>query len=42
MIAGLVKGTAWDDGHATVDPAAVAGAFWDLFSRRAQLSVTLR
>ena len=42
MIAGLVKGTPWDDGHATVDPAAVAGAFWDLFSKRAQLSVTLR
>jgi NAD(P)-dependent dehydrogenase (short-subunit alcohol dehydrogenase family) len=42
MIAGLVKGTPWDDGKATVDPDAAAAAFWDLHARRAQLSVTLR
>ena len=40
MITGLVKGTAWDDGSATIEPATVAQAFWDLWSRRAGLSVT--
>ena len=42
MITGLVKGTAWDDGSATIEPATVAQAFWDLWSRRAGLSVTVR
>ncbi len=42
MIAGLVKGTAWDNGSATVAPATVAEAFWDLYTRRAQFSVTVQ
>jgi short-subunit dehydrogenase len=42
MITGLVKGTAWDDGSATIEPAAVAQAFWDLYARRAELSITVR
>jgi short-subunit dehydrogenase len=42
MITGLVKGTAWDDGSATIEPATVAQAFWDLWSRRAETSITVR
>ncbi len=42
MITGLVKGTAWDTGNATIEPAAVGGAFWDLYTRRSDLSVTVR
>jgi NAD(P)-dependent dehydrogenase (short-subunit alcohol dehydrogenase family) len=42
MIGGLVKGTAWDDGSATIEPATVAQAFWNLWSRRAQVSITIR
>jgi NADP-dependent 3-hydroxy acid dehydrogenase YdfG len=30
VIQGLVKGTAWDTGNATIDPAAVAAMFWDI------------
>jgi hypothetical protein len=29
-----VKGTAFDSGHATLEPAAVATAFWDLYRAR--------
>lgn len=42
MITGLVKGTAWDDGSATIEPATVGQAFWDLWSRRSELSITIR
>ncbi len=42
MITGLVKGTAWDDGSATIEPATVAQAFWDLWSRRSEISITVR
>jgi NAD(P)-dependent dehydrogenase (short-subunit alcohol dehydrogenase family) len=42
MITGLVKGTAWDDGSATIEPDAVAAAFWELFTKRAATSITLR
>ena len=42
MITGLVKGTAWDDGSATIEPDAVAAAFWDLYAKRASTSITVR
>lgn len=42
MITGLVKGTRWDDGSATIEPDAVAAAFWDLHAKRDALSVTVR
>ncbi len=41
MIKGLVKGTAWDDGSATLEADAVAGAFWDLYTRRAEVSISV-
>ena len=33
-VVGLVKGTAWDRGNATVEPDAVAEKFWDIQKRR--------
>lgn len=41
MIKSLVKGTAWDDGTATLEADAVARAFWDLYTRRAESSVAV-
>ncbi|HEY4392442.1 MAG TPA: SDR family NAD(P)-dependent oxidoreductase [Polyangia bacterium] len=37
MVLGSVKGTAFDDGHATVAPAAVAAKFWDLYQARGEI-----
>jgi NAD(P)-dependent dehydrogenase (short-subunit alcohol dehydrogenase family) len=39
VVLGIVKGTAFDTGHATLDPAAIADKFWDLYERRAEASV---
>lgn len=40
VVAGLVKGTAFDSGNATVDPADVAREFWALYTARDRHSVT--
>ncbi len=37
MVLGSVKGTAFDNGQATVDPAAVAAKFWDLYKARGEI-----
>jgi short-subunit dehydrogenase len=42
MVSGTVKGTAWDNGSATIDPATIAGRFWDLYQSRKDLSVTVQ
>ena len=34
MVTGGVKGSAFDQGNATVDPATVAAAFWDMYQAR--------
>ncbi len=34
VVNALVKGTAFDSGHATLEPAVVATAFWDLYRAR--------
>jgi len=34
VVNALVKGTAFDSGHATLEPSAVAAAFWDLYRAR--------
>ena len=34
VVTALVKGTAFDSGNATLEPAAVAAAFWDLYRAR--------
>jgi short-subunit dehydrogenase len=40
VVLGLVKGTAFDQGNATLDPAEIAARFWDLAQKRAEASVT--
>jgi len=41
VILGLVKGTAWDTGSATIEPRAVADEFWRIYSQRESAVVTL-
>jgi len=41
-VTGLVKGTEFDKGDATIEPSAVADAFWELLARRSGVWVTLR
>lgn len=41
VVLGLVKGTAFDSGNATLEPSAVAGKFWNLYETRAERSVTI-
>lgn len=41
VVLGLVKGTAWDNGNATVEPRAVAEKFWDMYSKRTSQSATM-
>jgi NADP-dependent 3-hydroxy acid dehydrogenase YdfG len=40
-VTGLVKGTPFDSGNATVDPAAVAEAFWRLNDKRDEVYATV-
>jgi len=35
-VLGSVKGGPFDDGHATLEPATVAGKFWDLYKARSE------
>jgi NAD(P)-dependent dehydrogenase (short-subunit alcohol dehydrogenase family) len=37
MVLGAVKGSAFDSGQATIEPAAVAGKFWDLYQARGEI-----
>ncbi len=41
VINGMVKGTAFDSGHATLEASTVAAKFWDVFSARAPLTVNV-
>ena len=37
-VAGMVKGTAWDNGgQGGIDPAAIAGQFWALYRDRSEV-----
>lgn len=40
VVAGMVKGTAFDHGNATLDAKDIAAKFWDLHAARAPQSVT--
>jgi len=40
VVTAMVKGTAFDRGNATLEPAVVADRFWELAERRDQVSVT--
>jgi NAD(P)-dependent dehydrogenase (short-subunit alcohol dehydrogenase family) len=33
IVCGLVKGTAWDTGNATIEAGTIAGKFWEIYSQ---------
>jgi NADP-dependent 3-hydroxy acid dehydrogenase YdfG len=41
VVTGLVKGTAFDSGHATLEASSIAQKFWDLLQARAPHSVRI-
>lgn len=41
VVLGLVKGTPWDDGKATLEPSSIAEKFWQLYVSRSELSVSI-
>ena len=41
VILGSVKGTAWDNGQATIEAQQVADAFWKLYSERSAYTVNV-
>ena len=41
VVLGMVKGTAFDSGSATIEPSAVADRFWDIAQKRTDLSVNV-
>jgi NAD(P)-dependent dehydrogenase (short-subunit alcohol dehydrogenase family) len=41
MVAGAVKGTAFDNGAATIEPATIAGKFWELYQARGEIRATV-
>jgi len=41
VVLGLVKGTVWDTGSATIEPGAVADKFWEIYSGRESRVVTV-
>jgi NAD(P)-dependent dehydrogenase (short-subunit alcohol dehydrogenase family) len=41
VVSGLVKGTVWDTGNATIEPRRVAGLFWEIYSGRQSKVVTV-
>lgn len=41
VVTGMVKGTAFDQGNATLDPRDIAAKFWELYVERAPRSVVV-
>ena len=41
VVTGLVKGTAFDSGNATLEPATIAERFWQLYQARDVATVTI-
>ena len=41
MILGLVKGTMWDTGNATIEARTIAGHFWEIYSKHESKVVTV-
>jgi len=41
VVTGLVKGTAFDSGNATLEPSTIAQKFWELYQARDIVSVTI-
>jgi short-subunit dehydrogenase len=41
IVVGIVKGTAWDTGNATIEASTVADKFWEIYSKRESRVITL-
>ena len=41
VVLGLVKGTGWDTGNATIEPRTVADKFWEIYSQHESRVVTV-
>ncbi len=41
VVTGLVKGTAFDSGNATLEPSTIADKFWELYRARDAVSATI-
>ena len=41
MVLGTIKGTAWDNGSATIEPATVAAKLWELSRARNEVTVKI-
>ncbi len=41
MVLGTVKGTAWDNGSATLEPSAIAAKLWEMYQSRRELTVKI-
>jgi NAD(P)-dependent dehydrogenase (short-subunit alcohol dehydrogenase family) len=41
MVTGMVKGTPWDRGNATLEPSAIANKFWELYQARSEVRAKL-
>lgn len=41
VVLGMVKGTAFDNGHATLEASAIADKFWEIYGARSERSVNL-
>jgi hypothetical protein len=37
MVAGMVKGAAWDNGQGGIESAAIANNFWELYQARDEI-----
>src|SRR5262249_27382828 len=37
MVAGTVKGTAWDQGQSHLEASSIANKFWELFKNRSEI-----
>jgi NADP-dependent 3-hydroxy acid dehydrogenase YdfG len=40
-VLGAVKGTAWDDGSSKLEASAIANKFWQIYTERRELSVSI-
>lgn len=41
IVLGMVKGTAFDSGHATLEPSAIGAKFWELYEARSASSTQI-
>ncbi len=41
VVLGMVKGTAFDSGHATLEPSAIGAKFWEIYAARSAASTQI-